>query len=54
MLKKKYKERNIRNENSLGFYVANFEENLMRGVAASGTINTEDTVMSGEFQKQKA
>ena len=38
----------------MGFYVANSEENLMRGVAAAGTINTEDTAMSGEFQKQKA
>ena len=41
-------------ENSLGFYVANSEENLIRGVAASETINTEDTVTSGEFKKQKA
>ena len=41
-------------ENSLGFYVANSEENLIRGVAAAETINTEDTVMSGEFKKHKA
>ena len=41
-------------ENSLGFYVANSEENLIRGVAAAEIINTEDTVMSGEFKKQKA
>ena len=27
-------------ENSLGFYVANFEGNLIRGVAAAETINT--------------
>ena len=40
-------------ENSLGFYVANSEENLIRGVAAAETINTEETVMSGEFKKQK-
>ena len=41
-------------ENSLGFYVANSEKNLIRGVAAAETINTEDTVMSGECKKQKA
>ena len=41
-------------ENSLGFYVANSEENLIKGVAAVETINTEDTVTSGEFIKQKA
>ena len=41
-------------ENSLGFYVANSEENLIKGVAAAETINTEDTVTSGEFKKQKA
>ena len=41
-------------ENSLGFYVANSEENFIRGVAAAETINTEDTIMSGEFTKQKA
>ena len=41
-------------ENSLGFYVVNFEENLIRVVAAAETINTEDTVTSGEFKKQEA
>ena len=41
-------------ENSLGFYVANSEENLIRAVAAAEIINTEDTVTSGEFTKQKA
>ena len=41
-------------ENSLGFYVANSEENLIKGVAAAETINTEDTVTSGEFKKQKS
>ena len=40
-------------ENSLGFYVANSEENLIRAVAAAEIINTEDTIMSGEFTKQK-
>ena len=41
-------------ENSLGFYVANSEENLITRVAAAETINTEDSVMTGEFKKQKA
>ena len=41
-------------ENSLGFYVAKSEENLIRGVTVAETINTEDTVTSGEFKKQKA
>ena len=41
-------------ENGSSFYVANSEENLIRGVAAAEIINTEDTVMSGEFKKQKA
>ena len=39
-------------ENSLGCYVANSEENLIKGVYAAETINTEDTVSSGEFKKQ--
>ena len=39
-------------ENSLGFYVANSEENLIKGVYAAETINTEDTVSSGEFKKK--
>ena len=39
-------------ENSLGFYVANSEENLIKGVYAAETIHTEDTVSSGEFKKQ--
>ena len=48
-------ERCVREEeNSLGFYVAGCEENLIKGVTASETINTEDTVTSGEFKKQKA
>ena len=41
-------------ENSLCFYVANSEENFIRGVIASETISTEDTLMSEEFKKQKA
>ena len=48
-------ERCVREEeNSLCFYVANSAENLIKGVAAAETINTEDTVTSGEFKKQKA
>ena len=45
-------ERCVREEeNSLGFYVANSEENLIRGVAAAKKISTEDTVTGGEFKK---
>ena len=40
-------------ESSLGFYVPNLEENLIRGVSAAETINTRDTVTSVEFKKQK-
>ena len=39
-------------ENSLGFYVVNSEENLIRGVSAAKTINMEDILTSGEFKKQ--
>ena len=52
-------ERCIREEeNSLGFYVANSEENLIRGVLAAETINTREnvefyTTTSVEFKKQK-
>ena len=38
----------VREENNLGFYVANSEENLIKGVYAAETINTEDTLTSGE------
>ena len=41
-------------ENSLGFYVVNSEENLIRGVSAPETINTEDVLTSGEFKNQRA
>ena len=45
-------ERCVREEeNNLGFYVSNSEENLIKRVAAAETINTEDTVTSGEFKK---
>ena len=38
-------ERCIREEeNSLGFYVANSEENLIRGVSAAETTNTRDYI----------
>ena len=48
-------ERCVREEeNFLGFYVVNSEENFIRGVAAAETINTKGTIMSGEFKKQKA
>ena len=48
-------ERCVREEeNNSSFYVANSEENLIKGVAVDETINTEDTVTSGEFKKQKA
>ena len=47
-------ERCIREEeNSLGFYVANSEENLIRGVLAAETTNTRETITSVEFKKQK-
>ena len=48
-------ERCIReDENSLGFYVANSEENLIRGVSAAETINRRETITSAEFKKKKA
>ena len=47
-------ERCIREiENSLGFYVANSEENLITGVFSAYTINTRETITSVEFKKQK-
>ena len=39
-------------ENSSGFYVANSEENLIKGVSAAKTINMEDTLRSREFKNQ--
>ena len=48
-------ERYVREEeNSLGFYVLNSEENLIRGVAAAERINSEDAITSAEFKTQKA
>ena len=41
-------------ENSLWFYVANPEEDLIRGVSAAETINTRETIMNVEFNKQKS
>ena len=47
-------ERCIREEeNSLGFYVANSEENLIRGVLTAERINTRETTTSVEFKKQR-
>ena len=47
-------ERCIREEeNSLGSYVANSEENLIRGIWTSETINTRETIISAEFKKQR-
>ena len=40
-------------ENSLGFCVANSEENLIIGVSAAETINTRKTITSVEFKKKK-
>ena len=43
-------------ENSLGSYAANLEENLIRGVSAAEKIkiNMRETMTSVEFKKQKA
>ena len=44
-------ERCIREEeNSLGFCVANSEENLIRGILSAETINTRETITSIEFK----
>ena len=40
-------------ENSLGYYVPNSEENLIRRVSTAETINTTDTITSVELKKQK-
>ena len=46
-------ERCIREEeHNLGFYVANSEENLIKGVSTSETIDTRETIASVEFRKQ--
>ena len=41
-------------ENSVGFYDANSEENVIRRVSAAETINRRETITSVEFRKQKA
>ena len=47
-------ERCIREEeNSLWFYVANSEENLIRRVLAAETTNHGKTITSVEFKKQR-
>ena len=38
-------------KNSVGFYVANSEENDIRRVAVAESLNTDDNVTSGEFTK---
>ena len=43
-----------RKKNSLGFYVAYSEKNLIRGVSAAETINTRGIITSAEFKKHKA
>ena len=40
-------------ENSLGFCVANSEENLIIGVSTAEAINTRKTITSVEFKKKK-
>lgn len=40
-------------ENNLGFYVANSEEMLIRGVCAAKTIETENTIDKVEFKKRR-
>ena len=40
-------------ENTVGFYVANSEKNLTRGVSVAETINKRETITSVEFKKQK-
>ena len=36
------------------FMLANLKKTLIKGVGAAEAINTENTVTSGEFKKQKA
>ena len=40
-------------ENSLGFYVANSEEKLIRELSAAETINTRENITIVEFKKRK-
>ena len=40
-------------ENSLGFYVANSEKKLIKGVSAAETINMRETITSVEFRNRK-
>ena len=41
-------------ENSLGFYVASSEENLIKGVLAAETINARKTITCVELKKKKS
>ena len=46
-------EQCIREEESrLAFYVANSEENLIRGESAAETIDTREAITSVQFRKQ--
>ena len=48
-------ERRVREEeNRLGFYVANSEEDFIGGITAAETINTKDTVKNAKFKIEKA
>ena len=38
-------------ENSLGFYVVNSEETLIKGVAATGVIETDKAIRKDEFRR---
>ena len=48
-------ERGVKEEEvSLGFHVANCEENHIMGIAAAETINTENTITSSKFKKTES
>ena len=52
-LKRKEGGRGLISVERLRFYVANSEENLMRGVSTAETNNTRETITSVEFKKQR-
>ena len=41
-------------ENSLGFYVASSEENLIKGVLVAEKTNARENIMCVEFKKHKS
>ena len=43
-----------RGKQCLGFYVANSEENLIRGVSVAEKVNTRETILTVKFKIQKA